>query len=148
MPLFNRSGWFGRLQEQAYQPYPEELVQAIVAKNHPILRDGIFSWLHQLETAVQSNDFVVVNQKLANLLASYFDIVFAVNHMTYPREKRLLTLAVDCEKTPPEMAKQVWALLQTAYSPDNQILHPATELLNDLDQLLFTEGFLQPSVRN
>lgn len=141
--LFDRSGWFGRLQEQANQPYPEELVRAIVAKNRPILRDGISSWLNQLEKAVRRNDIVAANQKLAMLLASYFDVLFAVNRATHPGEKRILELAVRCEKTPSGMAEQVEALIQATCSADRPRLLQAGELLVDgLDRLLLAEGLL------
>jgi hypothetical protein len=46
-PLVDPSGWYGRLRERAGQPYPEPLRQAIIAKNHPILRQALSSHLHQ-----------------------------------------------------------------------------------------------------
>ena len=34
--LFDRVGWFERLQQEARQPYPEALRRAIIAKNYPL----------------------------------------------------------------------------------------------------------------
>ena len=91
--LFDRSGWFQALQTKAGQRYPEELKRAVVAKNYPILRSNISSYLHQIKLAVERHDPVSVNHRAAAMLASYFDIVFALNEQPHPGEKRLLELA-------------------------------------------------------
>ncbi len=54
--LFDRAGWFKALQERAGQPFPEQLKRAIIAKNHPILRDTMSSYLHQIELALARHD--------------------------------------------------------------------------------------------
>jgi predicted nucleotidyltransferase len=141
-PLFDRGGWFAELQETANNPYPEDLRRAIVDKNHPILRDIISSYLHQIEKAALRADLVSVNHRVGALLASYFDIIFAVNRATHPGEKRLLKLARDCEKTPPLMTEQVHALLGASCSPDRGVLVHAGELLDGLDQLLVEEKLI------
>lgn len=145
LPLFDRSGWFARLQERAAQPYPEELVRAIVARNHPLLRTNMSSFLHQLEKAVRRNDVVASNDRLTALLASYFDVLFAANRTPHPGEKRLLTLASACEKVPQGMVEHVRALLQATCSADYELLvRASTSLLDDLDRLLLAEGLLDP----
>jgi hypothetical protein len=104
------------------------------------------SFLHQLEKAVRRNDLVASNDRLAALLASYFDILFAVNRTPHPGEKRLLKLASACEKVPPGMVEQVQALRQATCSADLQLLsRSGKSLLDGLDQLLFEEGLLDPS---
>jgi hypothetical protein len=40
VPLFDPTGWFGRPQARANQPYPEPLRRAIIATNRPLLRRG------------------------------------------------------------------------------------------------------------
>ncbi|HEX2282085.1 MAG TPA: hypothetical protein VHG52_10035, partial [Thermomicrobiales bacterium] len=40
-PLFDRSGWYHDLQASAACPYPQPLQRAIIAKNHPILRQTL-----------------------------------------------------------------------------------------------------------
>jgi hypothetical protein len=88
--LFDRSGWFASLQKLAGQPYPRELRQAVVSKNYPLLRRNQSSYLHQIELAVQRKDSVSVNHRVAALLASYFDVLFALNELPHPGEKRLI----------------------------------------------------------
>lgn len=147
IPLFDRNGWFASLQERAAIPYPEELVRAIVAKNHPRLRRNMSSFLHQLEKAVRRNDAVGANHRLAALLACYFDIIFAVNRTTHSGEKRLLKLAAACEKIPAGMVEQVQALLQATCSGDVTFIGNAGKsLFDELDQLLIAEGLLDHSL--
>jgi predicted nucleotidyltransferase len=98
-PLYDRKDWFQRLQREAQQPYPEELRRAIVAKNHPILRQTASSYTYQLQRAVARGDWVSVNHRVAAILASYFDILFALNGKLHPGEKKLVKIATEqCTK--------------------------------------------------
>jgi hypothetical protein len=140
--LYDRSGWFAALQRRAAQPYPEPLVRAIVAKNHPILRDTLSSYLVQLTKAVKRADWTSVNHRVAALLASYFDIVFAVNRLPHPGEKRQVQIAAaQCTRLPDGMAAQVEALVQAAV-PGGAVSDAAQALLDGLDVLLRAEGML------
>lgn len=145
LPLFDRHGWLSSLQARAEQPYPELLVRAVVAKNHPILRKNLSSYLHQLETALRRDDPVSVNHRVAAVVASYFDILFAVNRVPHPGEKRLLTFAQElCPRRPADLEGQVLSVLAAACFPlDMQRLTAAVDsLLDGLDHLLSAEGLL------
>ena len=102
----------------AHQPYPVELQRAIIAKNHPILRHTVFSLVHQLELTALRHDLVSVQHRMTALLASYFDIVFAVNKRPHPGEKRLIQHVVaSCPTAPPDLPQQIEALIG---APDGQ----------------------------
>ena len=139
--LFDRAGWFKALQERAGQPYPEQLKRAIVAKNHPILRNTMSSYLHQIELALARHDPISVNHRTAAMLASYFDIVFAVNGQPHPGEKRLLQFAQAlCAKLPTEMDERVRAVLLAL--PCGPVPGLANTMLDGLDDLLRGAGSL------
>ena len=142
--LYDRAGWFGRLQERVNQPYPEALRRAIVAKNHPILRKTNSSYIQQLELAVERRDLVSINHRVAALLASTFDLLFAVNHQPHPGEKRLVAyVEMLCPKRPPELAQQVGAMIAASALPGQpELLTCANSLLDSLDTLLMTEGHI------
>jgi predicted nucleotidyltransferase len=143
-PLFDRSGWYGDLQAMAACPYPEPLRRAIIAKNHPILRQALSSYLAQIERAVRRGDSVSIQHRVTALLASYFDVLFAINELPHPGEKRLLQVAATrCAKTPPEMETQINAVLETAARPASPaIVTHVNALLNSLDDLLANEGLI------
>jgi predicted nucleotidyltransferase len=145
-PLFDRNGWFRRLQKHASQPYPAALQRAIIAKNHPILRGNLSSYLHQIELAIARNDLLSLNHRTAALLASYFDIVFAVNELPHPGEKRLLQFAErDCAKRPRDMAPRVFALIAAVPALDTSLIAAANRLLDGLDELLQSTSLLPGS---
>jgi hypothetical protein len=125
-------------------PYPEPLRRAIIAKNHPILRQALSSYLAQIERAVRRGDSVSIQHRVTALLASYFDVLFAINELPHPGEKRLLQVAATrCAKTPPEMETQINAVLETAARPASPaIVTHVNALLNSLDDLLANEGLI------
>lgn len=132
--LFDRNGWFAALQEKARRPYPEELARAIVAKNHPLLRQNLSSYLHQIARAVEREDAVAVHHRVAALLASYFDVLFAINRVPHPGEKRLLRFAEErCPLRPERMGEEVTELLA---APGPEVVRRAEELVKGLENLL------------
>jgi predicted nucleotidyltransferase len=139
-PLFDRSGWFRTLQARARTPYPNALKTAIIAKNLPILRSNMSSYVHQIELAIERKDQVSVNHRVTVLLASYFDILFAVNELPHPGEKRLVQyVEAHCSKQPQRMRQEVEALLSSLPRVDTTIVTLATQLVVNLEDLLLAE---------
>lgn len=138
--LHDRSGWFCSLQQRVDQPYPEELRRAIIRKNHPLLRRNMFSYIHQLELAVTREDVVSINHRVAALLASYFDIVFAVNRYPHPGEKRLVSIAEQrCGNVPEGMREQVNCLVRSISERGGEVMEHANQLIDGLDKFLEEE---------
>jgi predicted nucleotidyltransferase len=143
-PLFDRSGWYGDLQVAAARPYPERLKRAIIARNHPILRQTLSSYRAQIVSAVRRGDSVSIQHRLTALLASYFDVLFAVNELPHPGEKRLLQIATtQCAKIPADMESQINAVLEMAACPPTvAVVGQIDALLDSLDALLADEGLI------
>ena len=138
--LFDRTGWFKDLQRQANVPYPETLRQNIVALNLPVLRTAMPSYINQIKAAVVRQDLVSLNHRLAAFLASYFDVLFAINRVLHPGEKRLLQIAPQiCLNIPPNMQNHIQSLFMAAALADPIILDHLHELVNGLENLLSTE---------
>jgi hypothetical protein len=141
--LFDRQGWYAALQVKAQRPYPEQLRRAVVAKNYPVLRDNLSSYGHQIDIAVRRNDRVSVNHRVAALLASYFDILFAVNRLPHPGEKRLVQIAeARCTLLPESMKARVEALVGAVSLPEDGLLNAVNALVSGLEILLRAEGLL------
>lgn len=146
-PLYDRDGWFARLQRRADQPYPEPLRRAIVAKNHPILCDSMASFLDQIEAALRRRDLLSVQHRLTALLGSYFDVLFALNRQTHPGEKRLVDWATArCPLRPSDLAGRIDGLLRAAPPPwdgrEERLPRRIHGLIDPLDDLLRTAGLV------
>ena len=142
LPLFDRGGWFATLQMKTRQPYPAELKRAIVAKNYPILRRNMSSYVHQIELALGRGDMVSANHRTAALLASYFDILFAINDQPHPGEKRLVQFAKEmCPKRPQKLAEQVEAAIEAIGRPQ-RLTETVNRLLDGLEELLRGEQLI------
>jgi hypothetical protein len=147
-PVYDRDGWFARLKQCADQPYPEPLRRAIVRLNYPVLRQIGSSYRHQIALAILRRDRISINHRITALLASYFDILFAVNRAPNPGEKRLIAQAKRlCSTLPDHMEEQIDALLCSPADPwDRQTtLASIDALLDALDDLLDAEGLLSAS---
>ena len=139
--LFDRDNWLGFLKEKCEMPFPENLKKAIIAKNHPILRNVIPAYYFQIKKAIDRNDLISINHRVAALLASYFDVLFAINHLTNPGEKKVLKLALEnCSKIPNGFKNQVVRILQSTGFADETLLTKLDFLIDGLDNLLRNEG--------
>jgi len=146
-PLYDRDNWYHKLKQKANIPYPPLLVKAIIARNHPLLREIPSSYKAQIELAIKRCDRVNVNHRITALLASYFDILYAVNEQLHPGEKYLIEYCCAlCKKRPYGMEQQINALIGELGAPweEQNILSHLNLLLNGLDDLLREERLLKP----
>lgn len=134
--LFDPYHRFSALQERLATPYPEALVQDIIAKNHPLLRSKLTaSYYEQIEHALDRHDLISVAHRTSALLASYFDVLFAFNRQTHPGEKRLVEWAKHtCTRLPRDFEEDVAAVVQGIGQED--ILERITVLLDHLDAMM------------
>ena len=143
--LFDREGWFARLQTQALQPYPDGLAQAIIALNVPLLSGHINSRAAQVAVAVRRRDVVAVNGILTKLLASYFDVLYALNRVPHPGEKRLLTLAASLPLTPAGFVPAIEQLLTVTPGTLDDVPARASAVIDPLLDLLAVHGQRPPA---
>lgn len=133
--LFDRNGIFSTNQKRLETPYPQELVSAIVAKNHPLLKSKLCaSFYEQIEKAISRNDVISINHRTSAFLASYFDILFAINKVLHPGEKKLVEFAKRmCTILPKDFESDVNSI---ATSTANKKLQAMDKLLNGLKPLI------------
>ena len=65
--VFDRNGRFKELKEKYTTGYPTELKRNIVSKNYPILKRSFSSYYNQIEKAINRNDIVNLNNRIAYL---------------------------------------------------------------------------------
>jgi hypothetical protein len=103
----------------------------VIAKNWPILRRNQSSYRRQIELALQRGDAVSVQHRATALLASFFDVWFALERKPHPGEKRLLS------HLPEPWARRVRSVLN---APAETLLPQIDHLLDPLDARLAEEG--------
>ncbi|WP_097027833.1 nucleotidyltransferase domain-containing protein [Clostridium peptidivorans] len=147
--LYDKNGKLNKLQEKYKVAYPYELKQNIVRKNYPLLKLQMPAYYHQIEKALKRDDYISVNHRVAALLASYFDIIFAINEMPHPGEKKLLKIIKDKNlKVPCNMEMNINNILKFSSSNNSSILLEIDSLVNNLDTLLKKEGLWQEWIKN
>ncbi|USD66146.1 DUF4037 domain-containing protein [Vibrio sp. SCSIO 43136] len=134
--LYDRDKKLTRLQAKYRVDYPVELAHAIITKNFPLLRDAFPAYATQIKKALQRNDIISVHHRLTEYLASYFDILFALNQLPHPGEKRLLDVAKRwCPHLPQDFEHNIEQLLYLAGIQSEELpmlLHHTTLALEQL----------------
>ncbi len=92
---------FYRIKERFSVPFPKELKENIILKNFRLLTGNLPSYDKQIIKAFTRGDLVSVNHRIAAFIESYFDIIFAVNELTHPGEKRMISYAKEHAKILP-----------------------------------------------
>lgn len=115
--FYDRADWLKNLQERINTPYPKELRQNIIKRNMMLMKEKPFaSYYEQIQKAVQRDDIVSVNHRIAAFLASYFDVIFALNEMLHPGEKRLINYVKNnCKIIPEKFEDNISKLLTSDY---------------------------------
>ena len=99
--VLDKNGKLSTLQEKYRIPYPKELKENIIANNLKLLSGMLPSFDMQIKKAENRGDLVSVNHRVTEFLASYFDIIFALNEMTHPGEKRMQSIcSKECSILP------------------------------------------------
>lgn len=119
--IYDKDGWLTNLQNSIKTGYPLELKNNIIKRNMMLMRSKPFaSYYEQIEKAIKRKDIVSVNHRISAFLASYFDIIFAINEMLHPGEKRLIQYANNnCKILPKDFEKNINNLLSAS---DDEIL--------------------------
>ena len=73
----------------------------------------------QIRKAETRGDLVSVNHRVAEFLASYFDIIFALNEMTHPGEKRMQSICSrECSILPKNFDENLGRLFEGMFRED------------------------------
>jgi len=90
--IYDKDNKLTEIIERFNIPYPKELKENIISRNMKLLNDALPAYYLQIKKAIKRNDLVSINHRVSAFLESYFDIVLAVNELTHPGEKRLISL--------------------------------------------------------
>ena len=114
--------------------YPGELKANIIKRNMMLMKGKPFaSYYEQTEKALERGDIVSINHRTAAFLASYFDVLFAVNEQLHPGEKRLVRYAKNnCRLLPADFEENINRLLSLH---DSEILTVMNKMYTALQNI-------------
>ena len=135
--LFDKGGRLKALYEKYATTYPKQLKENIIDLNFPLLKDSFSSYYHQLEQAIIRQYTLSIPPRVSKFLASYFDIIFAINEVYHPGEKRLIQIMEDsCDIYPTNLNEKVKQLMGYAAQGDIQFLDIMDEMIRGLEEVL------------
>jgi len=99
--VLDKHGKLNAMQEKYRIPYPKKLKENIISNNLKLLNGMLPSFDMQIKKAEKRGDLVSVNHRVTEFLASYFDIIFALNEIPHPGEKRMQSIcSKECKILP------------------------------------------------
>ncbi|NLK95188.1 MAG: DUF4037 domain-containing protein [Clostridiales bacterium] len=129
--VFDKDGTYGKIKERYNVPYPKKLKENIISKNFNLLSGVLPSYDMQIKKAISRNDMVSINHRVTEFIASYFDIIFAINEMTHPGEKRLMSICKEqCKILPNNFEENLTNLFNSLYKG---------EIVNDIIKSIVQE---------
>lgn len=123
--IYDKNNWLQNLQKVINTPYPEKLKENIIKRNLMLMKDKPFaSYYEQIEKAVLRNDVTSINHRISAFVASYFDVIFALNEQLHPGEKRLMQFAKNnCKKLPKNFEENLLRLFEQPNTSTLEILN-------------------------
>ena len=135
--IFDRNGEFEKLQKEYKREYPEKLKNNIIERNMKLLSGFLPSYEGQINKAVSRSDLVSVCHRTAAFMESYFDIIFALNKLTHPGEKRMVEYALKNAKTlPKDFSENIEQLYKHMYSDKQKFIQILKTMVLQLKDIL------------
>lgn len=101
-------------REKYSVPYPRELKNNIISYNMNLIKYGMPSIMAQTEKAMRRGDLINISRGVNRFLDSYFDVIFALNEMPHPGEKRQVQICVEeCSILPANFELNIRLLLNS-----------------------------------
>ena len=130
--LYDKNGTLEKYKNKYTINYPKQLKENIIKRQLELIDSSMPAYPNQIKKAISRKDFVSINHRITEFLASYFDLLFAINEITHPGEKRLIQLCKkQCKILPENFEENLNSLFSHMYSEENQSL-----LMNDIENIV------------
>ena len=130
--LYDKNGTLEKYKNKYTINYPKQLKENIIKRQLELIDSSMPAYPSQIKKAISRKDFVSINHRITEFLASYFDLLFAINEITHPGEKRLIQLCKkQCKILPENFEENLNSLFSHMYSEENQSL-----LMNDIENIV------------
>ncbi len=139
--IFDKLGRIKDMREKYSTLLTCDFYDKIIFKNFPILMDKMPSLFYQVEKAKKRNDILSINHRSSAYFEMYFDIVFALNRVTHPGEKRMLEIASALEITPIGMKDDIKEYFDSLFVDNMDSISVLRRLSENIYNLLLEKGY-------
>ncbi len=133
--LFEQNQVYSKIQKRYHFDYPDRLTKRIIEHGMPLLTGTFPSFDKQIIKAFHRGDYVSVNHRITEFLATYFDILFAINKMLHPGEKRMVEHLKN-EKFLPNQFEELVHQLVNFSNHSTPIKNTLNQIITHLQDLL------------
>ena len=135
--IYDRDGRLEAAKMRFDVPYPQQLKKNIIDRNMQLLHTAMPAYELQIAKAVRRNDLVSINHRVAAFMESYFDVIFAVNELTHPGEKRLMQLCKEnCRILPANFEENLNKLFDDLYVHTDDVTIDLKNIIVRLQEIL------------
>jgi hypothetical protein len=120
--IYEKDDKLTKIKERFSIPYPKSLKINIIERSMKLLTGLIGSYDNQIKESVFRKDLVNINNRISVFLASYFDLLFALNEIKNPGEKRLMEISKEkCKLLPKGFEENIQSLFDCISKDINEI---------------------------
>lgn len=135
--IYDRDGRLKKAKERFDVPYPEQLKDNIIERNFNLLEKSMPAYKYQILKAAGRRDIVSISHRTAAFMESYFDIIFAMNELTHPGEKRLVQLCKkNCKILPNNFEENINRLFADLYTDYDRIKDDIEVIIRELEKCI------------
>lgn len=134
--LYDPNGKFEKMQKRFSIPYPAELKKNIIEKNMKLLTGMLPSYDDQIKKAVKRGDLVSINHRTSAFMESYFDVIFALNEMTHPGEKRMVQYASMGKIIPQDFEDNIKNLYANLFTDTEKAMHILDKMIENIKSII------------
>lgn len=139
--VYDRDGRLAAAKRRFDVAYPEPLRRNILTRNMRLLTGSLPSYDAQIAKAVRRGDLVSVNHRTAAFMESYFDVIFALNRLTHPGEKRLVALCkAQCAVLPEGFEENIVRLYGDLFAHPEAVGADIARMVAALERVLREDG--------
>lgn len=134
--LYDRDGRLSAAKQRFSVAYPEELRKNILSRGWKLLHSHMPAYDGQVLKAAKRGDWVSVNHRTAAFLETYFDILFALNKMTHPGEKRMVQYCKALPVLPEAFEENLDALFSDMFTNPEKLEADLRRIVTELQKII------------
>ena len=135
--IYDENNRLTELKERFNIPYPVKLKKSIIERNMLLLDKGLPAYKGQILKAAGRGDKNSVIHRSAGFFESYFDIIFALNEMTHPGEKRLQSIcSKECKILPEDFEKNLEEYYINLFDNKSKIEYTLEKIVKNLKKVV------------